>query len=83
VGPILPQVAQPSEGLPPLIRPARISRAGTDEPLAPVDNRSVRAVFPGPSGRGRAQAAFCPPIACLMSPTITIRMPPPTPPEAI
>ena len=42
----LPQVAQPSEGLPPVIRPARISRAGTDEPLAPIEDRSVRAVFP-------------------------------------
>ena len=29
------------------------------------------------------QVAFSPPIACFISPTITIRMPPPTPPEAI
>jgi hypothetical protein len=40
----LPQVAGPSEGLPPVIRPARISHAGTDQPLAIIENRSVCAV---------------------------------------
>jgi hypothetical protein len=35
----LPQVARPSEGLPPVIRRGWTARApGTDEPFAPVEN---------------------------------------------
>jgi hypothetical protein len=37
----LPQVARASRGLLLVIKPIRISRAGTDEPLAPVRHREV------------------------------------------
>jgi hypothetical protein len=43
----LPQVAQPSGGLPPVIRPARTARAGTDQPFAPIEHGRFGAVASG------------------------------------
>jgi hypothetical protein len=37
-------VAQPSGGLPPVIRPGWTACAGTDQPFAPIENRSLRTV---------------------------------------
>jgi hypothetical protein len=40
----LPQVAQPAEDLPAVIRPGWTDRVGTDEPLAPIEHGHSGAV---------------------------------------
>ena len=62
----MPQVDAASEGLSPVIRPAWISRAGANEPLALVRHRSVRAV------PGRAHP--CRPCACCTGPASAFQL---------
>ena len=47
----MPQVARPSEGLAPVIRPGWTACAGTGEPLAPVRHREVEAMSGSDLGR--------------------------------
>lgn len=49
----------------------------------PSGDGAFRGDYSAGGGRNVTHAGLCPPIACLIRPTITIRMPPPTPPEAI